>query len=81
MAQTQRLVHVDPNGKDTAITIVRAELVGVQTWLREIMTDGMAIGSTIWLLTDSQVTLYSIKKAISQPAPTWLNTQIGRAHV
>ena len=64
MAQTQRLVHVDPNGKDTTNTIVRAELVGVQAWLREIMMDGMAVGSTFRLLTDSQVTLYSIKKAI-----------------
>ena len=36
--------------------------------------DGMAVGSTFRLLTDSQVTLYSIKKAISQPATTWLNT-------
>ena len=33
-----------------------------------------ATGSTFRLLTDSQVTLYSIKKAITQPASCWLNT-------
>ena len=44
MARTQRLVHVDPTGKGTTSTnsIVRAELVGVQAWLREIMKDPAA---------------------------------------
>ena len=74
VAETQRLVHVDPNGKDSTNTIVEAELVGVQAWLQEIMKDGVADGSTFRLLTDSQVTLYFIKKAISQPAASWLNT-------
>ncbi len=53
MAQSQHIVHIDPGGKDTTKTIVRAELVGVQAWLQEIMNDELAAGSTFRLLTDS----------------------------
>ncbi len=74
MAQSQRIVHIEPGGKDTTNTIVRAELVGVQAWLQEIMKGELEADSTFRLLTDSQVTLYSIKKAITQPASSWLNT-------
>ena len=37
------------------------------------VSHGVAVGSTFRLLIDSRVTLYSIKKAINQPATTWLN--------
>ncbi len=74
MAQSQRIVHIDPGGKDTTNKIVRAELVGVQAWLQEIMKDELEADSTFRLLTDSQVTLYSINKAITEPASSWLNT-------
>ncbi len=73
MAQSQRIAHIDPGGKDTTNTIVRAELVGVQARLQEIMKDELEADSTFRLLTDSQVPLYSIKKAITQPASSWLN--------
>ncbi len=42
MAQSQRIVHINPGGKDTTNTTVRAELVGVQAWLQEIMNDELA---------------------------------------
>ncbi len=74
MAQSQCIVHIDPGGKYTTNTTVRAELVGVQAWLQEIMKDELEVDSTFRLLTDSQVTLYSIKKAINQLASSWLNT-------
>ncbi len=45
MAQSQRIVHIDPGAKDTTNTIVRAELVGVQAWLQEIMNDELAANS------------------------------------
>ncbi len=38
------------------------------------MKDESEAGSTFGLLTDSQVSLYSIKKAMTQPASSWLNT-------
>ncbi len=74
MAHTHQELRIDPNGKDTTNTINRAELVGVVSWLEEIMREELATGSTFKLLTDSQVTLQSIQKAIKQPATTWLNT-------
>ncbi len=74
MAQSQCIVHKDPGGKDTTNTIVKAELVGVQAWLQEIMNVELAANSTFKLLTDSQVTLCSKKQAINQPASGWLNT-------
>ncbi len=73
MAQSQSIVHIEPGGKDTTNT-VRAELVGVQAWLQEIMKDELEADSTFRLLTDSQVTPYSIKKATTQPGSSWLNT-------
>ena len=74
MAQSQRIVHIDPGGKETTNTTVRAELVGVQAWLQEIMKDELEADSIFRLLADSQVTLSSIKKATTQPASSWLNT-------
>ena len=58
---------------DTTNTIVRAEFVGVQAWLQlqEIMKDELAAGSAFRLLT---VPLYSIRKAINEPASSWLKT-------
>ncbi len=38
------------------------------------MKDELEACSTFSLLTDSQVTLYSIKMAATQPASSWLNT-------
>ncbi len=38
------------------------------------MKDELEADSTFGLLTDSQVALYSIKKAITQPASSWLDT-------
>ena len=70
MARTHQEMRVDPNGKDTTNTINRAELVGVLSWLEEIMKEELATGSTFKLLTDSQVTLQSLQKAIKQPATT-----------
>ncbi len=67
---------MDPGGKDTTNTIVRAELVGGQAWLQEIMNDELAASSTFRLLTKSQLTLYSIKRAINQPASSWLNADV-----
>ena len=74
MAHTRQELRIDPNGKDTTNTINRAGLVGEVSWLEEIMREELATGSTFKLLTDSQVTLQSIQKAIKQPATTWLNT-------
>ncbi len=74
MARSQRIGHIDPGGKDTTNTIVRAELVGMQAWLQETMKDEQEACSTFRLLTDSQITLYSIKKALTRPASSWLNT-------
>ena len=74
MAETQRVIRIDPNGKDTTNTINRAELIGVHAWLEEIMAVESQAPSTFKLLTDSQVTLQSIQKAIRQPASTWLST-------
>ena len=74
MAGTQQVLRIDQNGKDTTNTINRAELVGVQAWLKCISQDEHPPGSTFKLLTDSQVTLHSIQKAIKQPTSTWLNT-------
>ena len=74
MAETQRVIRIDPNGKDTTNTINRAELIGVHAWLKEIMAVAPHVPSTFKLLTDSQVTLQSIQKAIRQPASTWLST-------
>ena len=57
MAHTHQELRIDPNGKDTTNTINRAELVGVVSWLEEIMREELATASTFKLLTDSQVTL------------------------
>ena len=74
MAHTHQELRIDPNGKDTTNTINRAELVGVLLCLEDIMREELATGSTFKLLTDSQVTLQSIQKAIKRPATTWLST-------
>ena len=60
MAHTRQELRIDPNGKDTTNPINRAELVGVVSWLEEIMREELATGSTFKLLTDSRVTLQSI---------------------
>ena len=75
MAHTHQDLRIDPSGKGATNTINRAELVGVLSWLEEIVKEELATGSTFQLLTDSQVTLQSIQKAIKQSAATWLNTQ------
>ena len=36
MAHSQGVLRIDPNGKTTTNTINRAELVGVQAWLKRI---------------------------------------------
>ena len=74
MAHSQEVLRIDPNGKTTTNTITRAELAGVQAWLKRISEDDSVPASTFKLLTDSQVTLQSIQKAIRQPATTWLCT-------
>ena len=74
MAHAHQELRIDPNGKDTTNTNNRAELVGVISWLEEIMREELATGGTFKLLTDSQVTLQSIQKAIKQPATTCLYT-------
>ena len=74
MAHTHQELWLDPNGKDIINTINRAELVGVFLWLEEIMKEELLSDCTFELLTDSQVTLQSIQKAIKQLATTWLNT-------
>ena len=65
------------NGIHATNTINRAELMGVQAWLKQVSqvesppaTTFRKVGSQ--LLTDSQVTLQSIQKAFKQPAATWL---------
>ena len=72
MAHSQEVLRTDPNGKTATDTINHAELVGVQAWLKRISKDNSDPVSTSKLLTDSQVTLQSIQKAITQPATTWL---------
>ena len=74
MAGTQQVLWIDPNRKDTTTTINRAELVGVQTWLKCISQVEHPPSSFSKLLTDSQVTSQSIQKAIKQPTSTWFNT-------
>ena len=51
MAGTQQVLRIDPNGKDTTNTINRAELVGVQAWLKCISQDEHPLGSTFKMLT------------------------------
>ena len=48
--------------------------MGVQAWLKSISHNDPPPRSTFKLLTDSQVTLQSIQKAIKQPTSTWLST-------
>ena len=36
MAHSQEVLRIDPRGKNTTNTISRAELVGVQTWLKQV---------------------------------------------
>lgn len=67
-AHSQDVLRIDQNGKDAADTIDRPELIGVQAWLKPISKDGSVAASTFKLLTDSQVILQSIQKAIRQPA-------------
>ena len=62
MADTQEVIRINPNGQNTTNTINRAELVGVQAWLKSINQDEALSGGTFKLLTDSQVTLQSIPK-------------------
>ena len=72
MAHSQEVLRIDPRGKNTTNTISRAELVGVQAWLKHVSQLESPPATTFKLLTDSQVTLQSIQKAIKQPATTWL---------
>ena len=74
MAHSQEVLRIDPRGKNTTNTINRAELVGVQAWLKQVSQLESPPATTFKLLTDSQVTLQSIQKAIKQPATTWLCT-------
>ena len=70
----QEEIRINPNGRNTTNTINRAELVGVHAWLKSINQDEALPGSIFKLLTDSQVTLQSIQKAIKLPTSTWLST-------
>ena len=72
MAHSQEVLRIDPRGKNTTNTINWAELVGVQAWLKQVSQLESPPATTFKLLTDSQVTLQSIQKAIKQPATTWL---------
>ena len=72
MAHNQEVLRIDPRGTNTTNTISRAELVGVQAWLKQIGQLESPPATIFKLLTDSQVTLQSIQKAIKQPATTWL---------
>ena len=74
MAHSQEVLRIDPRGKNTTNTINRAELVGVQAWLKQVSQLESPPATTFKLLTDSQVTLQSIQKAIKQPATAWLCT-------
>ena len=74
MVHSQEVLRIDPRGKNTTNTINRAELVGVQAWLKQVSQLESPPATTFKLLTDSQVTLQSIQKAIKQPATTWLCT-------
>ena len=68
------VLKVDPRGKITTNTINRAELVRVQAWLKQVSQQESPPATTFKLLTDSQVEVQSIQKAIKQPATTWLCT-------
>ena len=48
--------------------------MGVQAWLKQFSQLESQHATTFKLLTDSQLTLQSIQKAIKQPATTWLCT-------
>ena len=74
MAHSQEVLRIDPRGMSTTITINRAALVGVQAWLKQVSQMESPPATTFKLLTDSQVTLQSIQKAIKQAATTWLCT-------
>ena len=76
MSHSQDELRIDPHGKNTTNTINRAELVGVQAWLKQVSQVESPPATTFKLLTDSQVTLQLlqlIQKAIKQPATTWLS--------
>ena len=70
------MLRIDPiaRGKTTPNTTNRAELVGVQAWLKQVSQLESPPATTLKRFTDSQVTLQSIQKAIKQPATTWLCT-------
>ena len=68
MAHSKEALSIDPRGKNTTNTINRAELVGVQAWLKQVSQLESPPATTFKLLTDSQLTLQSIQKAIKQPA-------------
>ena len=70
MARSQEVLRIDPRGRSTTNTINRAELVGVQAWLKQVSQLESPPATSFKLLTDSQVTLQSIQKAIKQPATT-----------
>ena len=71
-AHSQEVLSIDLRGKSNTNTINLAELVGVQAWLKQVSLLESPPATTSKLLTDSQVTLQSIQKAIRQPATAWL---------
>ena len=76
MAHNQDVLRIDPNCKNTINTINRAELVGVQAWLKQVSQLESPPATAFNMLIDSQATLQSIhwQKAIEQPASFWLFT-------
>ena len=62
MVHIQNVLRVDPNGEPTTHTINWAQLMGVQAWLKQVRPLEFPPAATFKLLTNSQVTLQSIRR-------------------